>query len=253
MEDPLASAPAVTDPSQPPIEATRAYLLGAVPTDDAFAFQRRLAYDVAGDPRSAALILCDHPFGVSIGREGSRAHVRLSQEKLSVRRWSVRYVGRGGGCILHVPGQVACYPIVSLRSLGLTPVEYVSELCRVVADVVAGFGASPAVDAAAPAVRVRGRRIASIGVGVRDWVTSFGVVLNVAPDLAWFRDVDSDGDPMPMTSLQRECPDRVRESAVRQRLLELLTERFRFGRVSVFHSHPTMPPRALRHAISTAR
>ena len=243
----------MTEVEQPPIEAVRAYLLGSLPIDDAIAFQRRLAYDVAGDPRTAAVIVCEHPYGVTVGRNGSRAHVRLTPEKLSVRRWPVQYVGRGGGCVLHAPGQVACYPVLPLQPLGLTPTAYARQLVRVAADVVTGFGATPAVDESALALRANGRRVASFGVAVRDWVTAFGFVLNVAPDLEWFRDVSCDGDPVPMTSLQRECPGRVRMAAVRQQLLELLAERFRFGRVSVFHSHPSMTPRAPRHAIPSTR
>ena len=243
----------MTDLEQPTIEAVRAYLLGSLPFDDAVALQRRLAYDVAGEPRTATVIFCEHPHGITIGRDGSRAHVRLTNEKLAARRWPVQYVGRGGGCVLHAPGQVACYLVLPLQALGLTPTAYARQIVRVVADVATGLGAGVVADESTLAVRANGRRLASFGVAVRDWVTSFGFVLNVAPDLEWFRDVDCDGDAAPMTSLQRECPGRVRVAAVRQRLLELLAERFRFCRVSVFHSHPSMTPRAPRHAIPSAR
>lgn len=236
----------------PQIVAVRAYLLGTLPVGDALTLQRRLAYEIGGVPHTAAVVVCEHPYGVTIGRNGSRAHVRLTAAKLAARRWPVDYVGRGGGCVLHAPGQVACYPILPLQTLGLTPAAYVATLTRLVGNLVSGFGVTPAVDEASQAVRANGRRVASFGVAVRDWVTTFGFVVNVAPDLAYYRDVDCDGDPLPMTSLQRECPGRVRVATVRQRLLELLAGRFRLGRVSVFHSHPTMVPRAPRHALPTA-
>ena len=192
------------------------------------------AYEVAGDPSCAAVIVCDHPPAITIGRQGSRMHVRT--EPLAAIRW----VARGGGVVLHAPGQVACYPILPLDRMQLTPAAYLAGLRGVVGDLLAGFGVRAESDSTT--VRVNGRRIAHFGVAVRNWVTSFGFVLNVAPDLELFRDIDCDGDPVPVTSLQRECPTRVRIPAVRQRLLELLARRFDFGRVSVFHSPPDVPP-----------
>jgi lipoyl(octanoyl) transferase len=218
----------------------QAYLLGTLDLDTTQALQHRLAYEVAGDPSCAAVILCEHPPAVTTGREGSWVHVCTS-------RWPVRWVSRGGGVILHAPGQVACYPILPLDRMRLSPSAYVAALCGVVGDLLAGFGVKAEVDSAA--VRVNGRRVAHFGVAVRNWVTSFGFVLNVAPDLELFRDIDCDGDPVPVTSLQRECPTRVRVPAVRQRLLDLLARRFDFGRVSVFHSHPTFLPRTPLHAL----
>jgi lipoyl(octanoyl) transferase len=208
-------------------------------------------YEVSGDTASA-VVLCDHPSGITIGREGSREHVRLTGDQLEARQWPVRWIARGGGVALHVPGQVACYPVLPLDRLGLTPTQYLATLCDIVATLAGGFGIEAEVDAAAPAVRVRGRRVATFGVAIRNGVTSFGFVLNVAPDLDLFRAVECDGDATPMTSLQRECPTRVRPTAVRQRLLDLLTDRFGFGRLSVFHTHPTFLPRVPRHA-SAAR
>jgi lipoyl(octanoyl) transferase len=242
-------ADATTPGPHPRLPAVQAYLLGTLDLDAALSLQRRLSYEVAGEPGSAAVVLCDHPTGITIGREGSRAHVRLAPETLRARRWEVRWVARGGGVVLHAPGQVACYPVLPLDRLGLTPAEFVAALTGVVADLLAGFGVRADTDPAAAAVRVNGRRVAHFGVAVRNWVTLFGFVLNVDPDLELFRDLDCDGDPLPVTSLQRECPARVRVPAVRQRLLELLAARFGFGRLSVFHHHPTFLPRVPRHAL----
>lgn len=239
---------AATPDDAPRLPAVRAYLLGTLDLETAFALQRRLAYDVAGDPASAAVILCDHPAEITIGREGSRAHLRLTPAQLAARQWGVRWVARGGGAVLHVPGQVACYPILPLDRLRLTPAAYVAGLCDVVAELLAGLGVRATVDAGEPAVRVRGRRVAHVGVAVRNWVSTFGLILNVAPDLELFRDLDSDGDAAPVTSVQRECPTPVRAQAVRQRLLDLLARKFGFDRLSVFHNHPTILPRAPRHA-----
>jgi lipoate-protein ligase B len=159
-------------------------------------------------------------------------------------------VARGGGTVLHLPGQIACYPVLPLDALGLTPAGYVRTLMEIAAELCAGFGVAAEIDNDRPGVRVRGRRLASVGVGVRSRVTTFGLIVNATPDLEPFRDVDCDGDPAPMTSLLRESPAPVRAPAVRQRLLDLVAARFGFGRVSVFHQHPTLYPKPARHALA---
>jgi lipoyl(octanoyl) transferase len=227
-----------------------AYLLGGLDFDTLCALQRRLVYDVSGDRDAAALLLCDHPTGITVGREGSAAHVRGSPEELAARGWPVRWVARGGGAMLHVPGQVACYPVFPLDTLNLTPGRFVAELQAVGLELVREFGVQGAADANRPGVRVNGRRLVHVGVAVRSWVSSFGLVVNVNPDLAPFREVRCDGDLIPMTSLARESEHRVRITTVRQRLVELVAARFGFDRVSVFHTHPAALPQPTRHAIT---
>ncbi|MCI0705800.1 MAG: lipoyl(octanoyl) transferase LipB [Planctomycetia bacterium] len=226
-----------------------AYLLGRLEFDTLLALQRRLVYDITGDRDTAAVVMCDHPTSITVGREGSATHIRPNPDELSTRGWPVEWVSRGGGVMLHVPGQVACYPIFALDMLGLTVNRYVSELQELAVDLLREFGVEGTPEPDRPGVRANGRRIAHVGVAVRSWVSCFGLIVNVNPDLAPFREVRCDGDALPMTSLQRESPLRVRVSGVRQRLLELITTRFGFTRVSVFHNHPGALPRPTRHAI----
>ena len=229
----------------------RAYLLGRLDPDAVAALQARLAYDVAGDPADGALILCDHPPGITVGREGSRNHLRRTPEEFAARGWPVRWVGRGGGAMLHLPGQVACHPVVALGRLGLTPAGYVNDLQALAIDLLRDYGLTGEPDPDRPGVTIHRRRVAHVGVAVRGGVTSFGLVLNVNPDIEPFREVHCDGDPHPMTSLQRESAVRVRLPAVRQRLAELVAARFGFDRVSPFHTHPGLAPRPSRHAAAT--
>ena len=241
-------ADAQTTPGGRPL---RAYLLGRVGFDDLLTLQRRLAYDVSGDPGDGAVIVCDHPPGVTVGREGSRAHLRRTPEEFAALGRPVRWVGRGGGAMLHLPGQVACYPVVALGRRGLTPAGYVDALQGLVVELLGDYQLAGEPDQDRPGVRVRGRRVAHVGAAVRGGVTAFGLVLNVNPDLEPFRDVHCDGDPRPMTSLLREAAARVRVPAVRQRLAELVAARFGFDRVSPFHTHPGLAPRPSTHAVAT--
>jgi lipoate-protein ligase B len=150
--------------------------------------------------------------------------------------------------MLHVPGQVAVYPVLPLAHLRLTPAGYVRELCDAVAGSLITVGVTAARVTAPPGVVVGRRRVASVGVAIRNGVTSFGAVVNVNPDLETFRGIDCDGDGRPMTSVGREAPVRVRLPAVRQLLIDELARRFGYDRVSVFHTHPALTAGTTNHA-----
>src|SRR5437764_5379016 len=100
------------------------YLRGFVDFEAALRLQRRLAYEVACSRDTAALILCEHPPLVTIGRQGSRCHLLCEPVELKARRWPVRWVNRGSGCMLHLPGQLAIYPILALDRLGFGLTAY---------------------------------------------------------------------------------------------------------------------------------
>src|SRR5882757_3012289 len=104
------------------------YLLGVVEFESALVLQRRLAYQVAGERDGAVILLCEHPPLITVGRQGSRAHILCEPEELRAREWRVRWVNRGGGCVLHQPGQLVVYPIVALDRLGLSPAVYLQRL-----------------------------------------------------------------------------------------------------------------------------
>lgn len=245
-----------------PGRSLSAYLLDTLDFDAFLSLQRRLVYDIGGDRTSSAVIICDHPPGVTIGREGSRAHIRHNVEMIGARlqcgeranssetRPSIRWVSRGGGAMLHLAGQVACYPIIPLDLLGLTTSRYLEQLLQMGVELLRKFNITGTIDQDRPGVRVNGRRVMHLGVAVRGGITCFGMVLNVDPDLELFREVFCDADRVPMTSMQRESRGIFRLSGIRQQLLELISTRFGFDRVSIFHNHPGTMPRSTRYAVA---
>lgn len=238
-----------------------AYLLGTLEFETFFSLQRRLLYDIEGDRTMGAVVMCDHPAAVTIGREGSRAHIRPNIDELTARfrlynknrhpleeRSPVQWASRGGGAMLHLPGQVACYPLLPLDPLGLSPACYLQELQTLSIDLLQSFNINGTIDPIRPGVQVNGRRAIHIGVAVRKQITCFGLVINVNPKLELFHAVQCDGDPLPMTSLQREASCCIRVLSIRQRLLELLAARFGFEKVITLRSHPGSQIRSKRNA-----
>jgi lipoyl(octanoyl) transferase len=236
------------DPPVLPTAATdaalQAYLLGTVDFEAALLLQRYLVYQVSGDRRGGALVLCEHPPLITVGRHGSRAHILCEPDELRSRRWQVRWVNRGGGCLLHQPGQLAIYPILPLDRLGLGVQTYLDRLQEVLLAVLADFSVRGETRPGQAGVWVNSRLIADVGVAVRDWVSYYGAVLNVNPDLGLFRRVRCGGSELPMTSLERERRGPPRPALVRERLLEHFAARFHVERTSLFFNHPTLPRRS---------
>jgi lipoyl(octanoyl) transferase len=229
------------------------YLLGPVEFETALALQRLLVYQVAGDRNRVALILCEHSPLITVGRQGSRAHILCEPEELKSRRWQVRWVNRGGGCVLHLPGQLAVYPILALDRLGLGLQEYLDRMQTVLSDVLADFEIHGESRPGQAGLWVGSRPIARIGVAVRDWVAYHGAAFNINPDLEPFRLVRCGGpDDGPMTSLERERRGPLRPSLVRERLVEHFGSRFGLTRTALFFNHPSLPRMAPSGAVVTS-
>jgi len=228
--------------------ALQVYLLGTLPFDDVLRWQRRLVYEVSGDRRSSVLVLCEHDPVVSVGREGSSEHIGYEPEELTDREWPTRWVNRGGGCMLHLSGQLAIYSIMPLDRLGLKLHDYLMGLQIAIANTCAELEVPISTQPDRTGVWSNGRLLAHIGVAVREWVTYFGATLNVHPDLELLRPVLVGGPhELAMTSLCREHREPIRDGTVRQRFVENFARQFGFQRLSVFHHHP-----ALAHSARTA-
>jgi lipoyl(octanoyl) transferase len=235
----MALAKEVLRGQEGPPTALQVYLLGTVDFEALLRFQRRLHYEISGDPAQAALILCEHPPLITVGRHGSRAHILLEPRELQVRGWPVRWVNRAGGCWLHQPGQLAVYALVSLERLGLTVPAYLRRLSEVVQAWLGDFGVSN--EWRDGGAWVGTRLLAGLGSAIRNWVSYYGLCLNINPVLDPYRLVRCAHKTVePMTSLERERRGRVRPSLARERFVEHFQSRFGFSRVSLFTEHSSL-------------
>lgn len=224
-----------------PDMALQVYLLGAVEFEHALQFQRRLHYDIAGNRAHAALIVCEHSAIITVGRQGSRRHLLIDADEIHARQWRVRWVNRGGGCWLHMPGQLSIYPILPLDVLGLKPPQYVLALAETLRRVLADFSVTARVQADDAGVWVGNRLLAAIGVSVKDDVAYYGACFNLQPPLDAYRLVRCHPRTIePMTSLERERRGPVRPTMVRERIVEHFRDAFGFTRLSLFSDHPAL-------------
>ncbi|RJP19405.1 MAG: lipoyl(octanoyl) transferase LipB [Deltaproteobacteria bacterium] len=131
------------------------------------------------------LLLLTHPHVFTLGRAGDEANLLVPIETLAREGVSVERVGRGGDITYHGPGQLVGYPICLMEKPDVH--RYVRSIEAALIDSLAEFGVDARRIAGLTGVWAGERKIASIGVGVRKWVTYHGFALNVTTDLSWFR------------------------------------------------------------------
>jgi len=131
------------------------------------------------------LLLLTHPHVYTLGRAGDEANLLVSKETLASEGISVERVGRGGDITYHGPGQLVGYPIVLMERPDVH--KFVRSIEAALIDAVRAFGVESRRIEGLTGVWAGERKIASIGVGIRKWVTYHGFALNVTTDLSWFR------------------------------------------------------------------
>lgn len=155
------------------------------------------------EDRSAAdeLLLLEHEPIYTMGRTPDRSSL-LGAAHLPHRLFSIN---RGGQATYHGPGQLMGYPIIDLRRCGQDLHRYLRWIEQLLIELLAGYGIAASRRESLTGVWVENRKIASIGVGVRHWITMHGFALNVCGDLSPFNHIVPCGiNKIAMTSIEKE-------------------------------------------------
>ena len=160
---------------------------------------------ISGEISEDILLLVEHEPVVTLGRGIRPGSLPLSPRELEGRGLQIFDVERGGDVTFHGPGQLVGYPIIDLRTHRQDLHWY---LRRLEAGLIAGLatmGIEATTAAGLTGVWTGGRKIASIGIHVKQWVTFHGFALNVTTDLSYFDLIVPCGIPnVVMTSVSRE-------------------------------------------------
>jgi lipoyl(octanoyl) transferase len=177
------------------------------------------------------LILLEHEPVYTIGRTPDKSSL-LGAADLPHPLFSIN---RGGQATYHGPGQLMGYPIVDLRRCGQDLHKYLRWLEQLLIDLLAEYRISATRREGLTGVWVENRKIASIGVGVRHWITMHGFALNVCGNLTPFAKIVPFGiSNVTMTSMQLELENdelsvvdlaRSAEKLARERISDLRVDR----------------------------
>jgi lipoyl(octanoyl) transferase len=258
---PLSPTPPHAASSAPLRKPLAVWLGGTIGWDDYVAMAERLAGEVTDSAgRNPTLVVCELAPGITIGRAGSRADVRLSDDEIRGHRLGVTFTGRGGGAVLHGPGQVTVALFAPLVDLGFAANDvggyvaaFEAAIARAIRTVRCGATTHPGVHG------VFGRRglLAALGIAVRRGVACHGASVNVSPPLDLHQRIDTlparllgdlPGGTLPATmgSIEADVQRRVRLQDVRTAVVESLADAFAVPRIHMnagfpYRLHPATP------------
>lgn len=221
--------------------------LGLIEYDAAHDIQlkRRDAVEAGADE---TLFLLEHQPVVTIGRTGRAQGLTVPESVLTERGIAVRHTERGGDATCHFPGQLVAYVVFRLakRPGGVRAFVQLLEQCAI--DVCAECGVSAHRREGFPGVWTDGGKIASIGLGVRRWVSYHGLALNVGADLGpfeWVVPCGIAGARATSIDLERR---RLAESAGRPYPEPIPMEHVKHAFVQAFRTHQAASPVAAGEA-----
>lgn len=160
---------------------------------------------ITGEIPQDVLLLVEHPPVVTLGRSAREANLLCPPELLKARGVELFEVERGGDVTFHGPGQLVGYPIVDLKRHKRDLHWYLRQVEEALIVALREFGIAGERNTGYTGVWTQGRKIASIGVHARDWVTWHGFALNVTTDLSYFDLIVPCGiQAVTMTSIEKE-------------------------------------------------
>lgn len=187
--------------------------LGLIEYERGLDYQTRLLDQVAHLQSRGMVLFCSHPAIVTLGRKS---------EPSDYAGWKgqVIEVSRGGRATYHGPNQLVIYPLMNLQLAGpKRPAKdiaiYLRGLEHVIIDALGKIGIQAqsrpeSRDSFDPTANFTGvwvgnRKIASIGIAVRKWVTYHGAAINVTNDPTAFQGMRPCGfSPSIMTSVEEQ-------------------------------------------------
>lgn len=175
------------------------------------------------------ILIVEHPAVYTLGKSGHQENMLCTEEYLKSLGAEFFHIDRGGDITFHGPGQLVCYPIIDLDTIGLGIRRYIEALEQSVIDLAAEYGIEAHRSEGASGVWVTvGRRLVklcAIGVRASHGVTMHGLAMNVCTDLKWFELINPCGfTDRGVCSLTTLCGREVTMAEVKPKFINYLTK-----------------------------
>ncbi|MEK7483055.1 MAG: lipoyl(octanoyl) transferase LipB [Planctomycetota bacterium] len=157
--------------------------------DDAYHLQKTLQIKRIADEIPDILIVTEHDPVVTLGSSADWDHLLRTDEDYELLGIEIFTTDRGGGVTYHGPGQIVLYPIFKLEAEERDLHLYLRKLEAIVLKLLAQYQIPATVYPGITGVFVGNRKIAQIGIRVKEWVTMHGLSFNIYPNLNHFRTI----------------------------------------------------------------
>jgi lipoyl(octanoyl) transferase len=187
--------------------------LGEITYEMGLEYQRLAKEMVRNGHCQAIFLLLQHRPVITIGMHGGDDHLLVHKEWLAEHHVELAHTNRGGDITCHNPGQLVCYPIIDLKQWKQDVHWYARQVEAALIQTLLHFGIDAGRKAEYTGVWVHNKKIAAIGIGVKNWITYHGTALNVENDLSLFTHIVPCGiREFGVTSMQEEhCSVSVEE------------------------------------------
>jgi lipoyl(octanoyl) transferase len=183
--------------------------------------------DVTQTATQHKLIIVEHPPVFTLGKNGKREHVLVSEEHLQKLGIDFFHINRGGDITYHGPQQIVGYPILDLDKFKTDLGWYLRSLEQVIINVIAQYGLVGERSNGETGVWLEpndpfmARKICAMGIKCSRWITMHGFALNVNTDLSHFEYIVPCGiQGKTVTSLEKELGEKVNYEEVKQKIKE---------------------------------
>lgn len=199
--------------------------LGIIDYSDAYQYQMECVKHVLND-QPQTLIFCEHPPVLTLGRLGTDQHIFATADELIAQKVKVHRIDRGGEVTLHAPGQLVIYPILNLNIWKKDLRAYLHSLEEVAIDLLKEFGIVAERNSGKTGVWIHPKKIVSIGVGVKKWISYHGLAINVNTDLKLFSFIRPCGLNVSMTSMKEILGRDISLETVKNNLIKIFSKHF---------------------------
>jgi lipoate-protein ligase B len=173
------------------VESVLHFDLGRIEYGKAYILQKKLCALIAQNKLDQCLLVCEHDHVYTIGKSG---------REFPPEGIPYVYVDRGGDITYHGPGQLVGYPIMRLLHRRVS--SYIYTLEKSIISLLSEYEIMGEIKKGFPGVWVDDKKIASIGVRIKDDVSYHGFALNVNTDLHYFEQIKPCGMDVAVTSLK---------------------------------------------------
>lgn len=194
--------------------------LGLIDFKKAWEFQKDTFSGIKNNSMRSALVLCRHHPVITSGRNAKISNILATNEQLNSRGIGVYQIERGGDITYHGPGQLTVYPIFDLNCFK----KDVHFFLRMLEDIIIGSlevsgikaGRIPGLSGA----WVGGKKIASIGITIKNWITLHGLSINIRKDdLQNFKLIRPCGMDIEMTCAEAALNKNIGMGTIKQEVI----------------------------------
>lgn len=193
--------------------------LGLIDFEKAWNIQKEAHLWVRDNTLAGWLFFCQHHPVITLGRLARQDNILIAERQLKEKSLACYRIERGGDVTYHGPGQLTAYPVFNLNHFKKDIRWFLRQLEEVAISLFADFNIIATRKTGITGIWVEDKKIASIGIAVKNWITYHGMSIIVKrTDLENFNLIRPCGMNIGTTSLETVLGREIEIKAAKEKL-----------------------------------